>query len=257
MTFFSKGMTVLSKPKVIIGILMHDSGRQLGCYGAPDAITPNMDRMAKEGVRFQHHYSTGTVCIPSRTSVLTGNCLHNASICFYDHTVTTLPRVLKTAGYKTLRCGFAEEKEYRPIAGGPYPHGDFNVSGTSLLGYDQSITDSSQAADVVENIKNALKEQNGPIYIAAAFTEAHSPYDLPVTEDDIDAAVLPPKLPQLPDTRPAREMLARFNKAVTAADSAIGAIMGFIEDNGLYEDTLMYVSSDHGIDFPRAKQSCY
>lgn len=249
----------MRKPKLIIGVLLHDAGRQFGCYGAADAVTPNIDAMAAEGIRFENHFSTGTVCIPSRASVLTGKYLHNAEICFYHHDVPTLPRVLHAAGYETFRCGFAEEKEYRGIAGGAYPHGDYDCSGVRLLGYDHSETASAAASDVADTVIRLLENRTDetPMYIAAAFAEAHSPYNLPVTDEEIDAAVLPPLLPQLPDVRAAREMLARFTKAVTAADEAVGRLTRRIRELGLYDDTLLFFSCDHGIDFPRAKQSCY
>lgn len=249
----------MRKPKLIIGVLLHDAGRQFGCYGAADAVTPNIDAMAAEGVRFENHFSTGTVCIPSRASVLTGKYLHNAEICFYNHNVETLPRLMRTAGYETYRCGFAEEKEYRGIAGGAYPYGGHDCSGVRLLGYDHSETASAAASDVTDSVIRLLENRaaDTPMYIAAAFSEAHSPYNLPVTDEEIDAAVLPPLLPQLPDVRPAREMLARFTKAVTAADTAVGRLTRRIRELGLYDDTLLYFSCDHGIDFPRAKQSCY
>ena len=68
------------KPGVIIGIMLHDSGRQFGCYGAPDAITPNIDSLAENGVLFENHFSTGTVCIPSRAAVLTGTYMRNTRL---------------------------------------------------------------------------------------------------------------------------------------------------------------------------------
>ena len=48
----------MRKPKLILGILLHDAGRQFGCYGARDAVTPNIDTMAAEGIRFSNHFST-------------------------------------------------------------------------------------------------------------------------------------------------------------------------------------------------------
>lgn len=245
------------KPRLIIGVLMHDAGRQFGCYGAPNA-TPHIDALASGGVLFENHFSTGTVCIPSRASVLIGKYLHNAETCFYNHNVATLPRLLSKAGYQTHRCGFAEEKEYHSIAGGPYPYGDRDVSGTRLLGYDFSHTETAAASGVVDTVIKVISENPGkPLYVAAAFSEAHSPYNLPVSDEDIDNAAFPARLPQLPDVRAAHEMLARFNKAVSNADEAIGRLTDYITESGLFDDTLLYFSADHGIDFPRAKQSCY
>ena len=60
----------MPRPNVIV-ITPHDLGDFVGCYGAP-VSTPNLDRIAGGGVQFQNHYSTGTVCSPSRGSIVTG-----------------------------------------------------------------------------------------------------------------------------------------------------------------------------------------
>ena len=235
---------------------MHDSGRQFGCYGAPGAHSPEIDKMAAEGIRFANHFSTGTVCVPSRASILTGRYLHNAETCFYNHSIKTLPRILKDAGYATSRLGFAEEKEYRGIAGSEYP-GGADVSGVKLLGYDRSWTESALASDVVDEAIRQIERADTPTYLALAFTEAHSPYSLPVGEKEIAEAALPPLLPQLPNVRPAHEMMARFNKLVTRADTAVGRLLDYLRESGRESETLLYFSCDHGMDLPRAKQTCY
>ena len=129
----------MNRPKRIISLIFHDAGRQFGFTGAPGAITPSVDQMASEGVSFASHFSTGTVCIPSRASLLTGKYLHSAEIAHLVHDENTLPRLMSRAGYKTKRVGFAEEKEYRSIAGRRYSE-DFDLSGKELLGYDESDT---------------------------------------------------------------------------------------------------------------------
>lgn len=250
----------MQKPKLILGILMHDAGREFGCYGVPDVKTPAIDRLAAEGVRFTNHFSTGTVCIPSRASVLTGRYLHNAEVCYYTNPgVETIPIALRRAGYESYRFGFAEEKEYRGVAGFPCP-APYDETGVKLLGYDHSRTDSAAAADVAEQVIDTLRnwDRQKPLYISAVFGEAHAPYDsIPVTEEEIRSSVLPPKLPQLPDVRPAHKMLAQLHKKVTMGDHGVARICDYLREVGLYEDTFLYFSCDHGIDFPRAKQSAY
>lgn len=249
---------MLKKPRLIIGILMHDTGLQLGCFGAGDAKTPNLDLMAAQGVKFENHFSTGTVCVPSRASILTGRYFHNAPVCRYAAGEPTLPRSLHSAGYDTWRLGFAEEGEYASPAGSPLPYPDTDASGTGLLGYDHSWTASAAAADVADRLIEIISEKkDSPLYIAAAFREAHSPYDADVTEEEMSAAVLPPKLPQLPDTAETRRLIAQFNRLVRDADGAIGRILSAVRSLGLYDETLVYYSCDHGVDLPRAKQTCY
>jgi arylsulfatase A-like enzyme len=247
----------MNRPKRIISLIFHDAGRQFGFTGAPGAITPSVDQMASEGVSFASHFSTGTVCIPSRASLLTGKYLHSAEIAHLVHDENTLPRLMSRAGYKTKRVGFAEEKEYRSIAGRRYSE-DFDLSGKELLGYDESDTASSAASYVADQIIETLKNRpDESLFIHGAFTEAHGPYNLPVTDEEVENTVLPPFLPKLPQVKEAKDYVARINKAVTQGDQAIGRILDYLRETGLDKDTLVYLTCDHGMDLPAAKQSCY
>jgi len=107
----------------IIYIYADDLGYgELGCYGQQRIKTPNLDRMAKEGMRFTQHYSSAPVCAPSRAMLMTGKHGGHAYIRgnyemggFEDSTeggqmplpegIFTLPKMLKNAGYATAMSG--------------------------------------------------------------------------------------------------------------------------------------------------------
>ena len=248
----------MKTPKIIIGIMMHDTGRNFGCYGADWISSPNIDKMADEGVIFRNHFSTGAVCVPSRASILTGKYFHNAELCRYRENEPSLPRSLSTAGYKSWRIGFAEEGEYPSPAGVPSPYPDKDTSGTKLLGYDFSWTESSAAADVAEKLISVLKNNTeDKLYICAAFREAHAPYTSDVTDEEMANVHLPEDLPDLPDHIETRRLLAQFGRLVSEGDRAVGKILEYLTQNGLYNDCLVWFSADHGFDLPRAKQTCY
>lgn len=248
----------MRSPKLIIGIMMHDTGRNFGCYGTEWISSPNIDKISREGVIFRNHFSTGTVCVPSRASILTGRYFHNAELCRYRENEPSLPRSLSDAGYKCWRLGFAEEGEYASPAGSVLPYANKDESGTKLLGYDFSWTESPAAADVADKLISVLSENTEEkLYICASFREAHSPYTAEVTEEEIAKVQLPKDLPDLPDHIETKRLLAQFARLVSDGDRAVGRIIDYINENGLYDDCLLWFSADHGFDLPRAKQTCY
>ena len=248
----------MNSPKIIIGIMMHDTGRQFGCYGASWISSPNIDRMAEEGVIFKNHFSTGAVCVPSRASILTSRYFHSAELCRYKENEPSLPRALSAAGYKCWRLGFAEEGEYPSPAGAPLPYPDKDTSGTRLLGYDFSWTESPAAADVADKLISVLDNNTEEkLYICASFREAHAPYTADVTDEEMAGVCLPEDLPDLPDHKETRRLLAQFGRLVSDGDRAVGRILEYIVQKDLYRHCLVWFSADHGIDLPRAKQTCY
>ena len=98
-----------SSPNIII-LLADDLGwGDLGCYGNPIIKTPHLDRLAKEGMRFDRAFCTNSICTPSRASVLTGKYSHMNSVPTLYETLPddqdTFPKILKKAGYFTGMIG--------------------------------------------------------------------------------------------------------------------------------------------------------
>ena len=128
-------MSVTQRPNIILAV-SDDHGREaLGCYGNQVIRTPNMDRLAEEGVRFENSFCTTASCAASRSVILTG--LYNHTNGTYGHThdyhhfacfedTVTLPALLNQAGYRTARAGkqhFAPERLFPFQAG--HPQGQF------------------------------------------------------------------------------------------------------------------------------------
>lgn len=102
----------VAKPNILF-LVADDLAARLGCYGDSAAITPNLDRLAREGVLFNHAYAQGSVCTPSRTSFMLGlNNRHAGAEHFINHPETmTLGRWFREHGYQTFSVGKIDHTE--------------------------------------------------------------------------------------------------------------------------------------------------
>src|SRR5436190_8065841 len=119
------------QPNVVI-VLTDDMGwADLGCYGSKDIRTPNVDKLASQGVRLTHFYSNGPVCTPTRAALMTGRWQQRVGLEWaifpgqkepgLPASQTSLARMLKDAGYRTAMFGkwhLGYRKEYAPNAHG-------------------------------------------------------------------------------------------------------------------------------------------
>lgn len=236
-----------ARPNILF-ILCHDLGRHLGCYGRPPLATPNIDRLASEGVLFEQHFCAASSCSPSRGCIMTGRYPHsNGLMGLVDlgwelpMSERTLPQYLKQAGYHTALCGIQHERAH---------------NASLSLGYDQVIGQDSghrapaKAGAIVDFLNNAPAE---PFFLSYGSLEPHRPFRANGLTGDEPAY----KPPYLPDNMGVRQQMAGFGRLVGDLDQAVGEILAALQKNGLAERTLVVFSTDHGIDMPRAKGTLY
>ena len=177
----------------------------LSCYGSTLIQTPNIDRIAREGMRFENSFTTNALCAPSRATLLTGKYSHlngmltnpaattgtdNAS--FFDARQETLPKILKRNGYQTGMVGKwhlpANPGEtgfdyfvFKHGAGGPY----YEPSGylrNEKLGSTQ-IVEKSYPGYITDNVTDfaidGIKQFTQPFFMMVQFFNAHRPFDPP------------------------------------------------------------------------------
>lgn len=227
----------------VVMIITHDTGRHVGCYGR-SVNTPNIDRMAKNGVLFTRFFCTAPQCSPSRASILTGKYPHNHGLIGLTHRgfrlnqgEVLLPAILAEKGSSTLLFGFQHES--------PNPH---------ALGYQKVFRGKSNSClDVtplfLKFLENKPKE---PFFAVIGFSETHRPfpkYDGPI--ENIEP------LPYLPDRPEIRRDIGGLNMLVQRVDDSVGEIFNAVEDAGLKENTLLIFTTDHGIAFPGAKATLF
>jgi len=256
------------RPNILL-ITCHDLGRFLGCYGVPTVRTPQLDALAADGVRFERAFCTAPQCSPSRASLFTGRYPHSNGVLGLTHAQFAwdlhpderhLGQVLHDAGYTTALLGIHHESlRAEPAAV------------AARCGIDEVVL-GGRAEEVAGRALERLgrfAEAGRPFYLQLGF---HEPHRAPTTggadreelymgflgdrlaPDDALGVTIPLYLRDEPR---AREELAELQGAIHHVDGAIGRVLAGLRDLGLAENTLVLVTTDHGLALPRAKCSLY
>ena len=235
----------MSKRPNILLIITHDTGRHIGCYGR-SAATPQLDRLAEQGVLFEQAFCTAPQCSPSRASIITGRWPHNNGMTGLAHRgfrlnedEKTLPAILAAAGWTTYLFGFQHE------APDPVELGYTNVHQDRQHGHS--------CVHVAPKVKEFLQSRPDESFFASVgFSETHRPY--PRGGAPLDS-VKPP--PYLPDHPLVRQDVVDLEVLVRRVDTAVGEIIAALDASGLADNTLVIFTTDHGIAFPRAKATLF
>ena len=242
-----------SKRPNIVYIHSHDTGRYTEPYGH-HISTPNLQKFADEGMVFRQAFSASPTCSPSRAALLTGmtpGCngmwgLAHRGWKLNDYSQTFI-QTLKRSGYTTALAGIQH------IAGGD------PQEAAKLVGYDTlpkingpySVAPVADAA--VDYLGNAPKQ---PFFLDVGFVATHALPKMPTgsyfgyENGEWVNADIPINLGDVPQTR--RDM-ADFGVAASKLDEAIGRVLGALERSGLADNTLVMITTDHGIPFPGMK----
>lgn len=229
----------------ILFIITHDTGRHLGCYGR-GAPSPHLDRLAQEGLLFSQAFCTAPQCSPSRASVLTGLVPHRHGLIGLAHRgfrlhphVPRLPQLLSQAGYSTHLFGVQHETQGNRVAELGYQH-IHRVESNSCL---------KVVPEVVEFLASGPPQ---PFYASVGFSETHRRF--PPLETVPEQVTIPPFLPDAPEVR---RDIAELNEAVRRVDEGVGRIIEALQKHGLWGNTLLVFTTDHGIAFPGAKATLF
>lgn len=241
----------------ILFIILDDWGWQhAGAYGCDWVKTPHFDRVAREGVLFANAFTNNPKCSPCRASILTGrNSWQNAQGMVHNSVfpsgLPVYPALMAEAGYEVGLTGKGwGPGDYKPAG---FTH---NPAGPS---HDRRKatppTRSMSNNDYASNFEEFLRQRPAgrPFCFWMGFHEPHRPYvvDSGIRSGrSIDAVRVPP---YLPDNPVVRGDLLDYALEVEYADSHIGRALGLLEEKGELENTLVVVTSDHGMPFPRVK----
>jgi arylsulfatase A-like enzyme len=221
-----------------------DMGCHLGCYGDPCARTPNLDRLAAEGVRFTNAFTHAPVCAPSRGGMISGcypwSIGNHPMRCSLRRPPRCFTEDLRDAGYfvnwpTKLDFNFDPAPgwcdEQSPWWEQPAPRQPF-----FLYQNFQRTHESRMFPDI--------PDWHGPLPDCARHLPPTDPADVPVP-------------PYLTDSPELRTQLVRYYDAVASVDAEVGARLRWLDEQGLRDNTLVIFLSDHGRGLPREKRWCY
>jgi N-sulfoglucosamine sulfohydrolase len=248
---------------------MEDTSPRFGCYGDDLARTPNVDALAAAGRRYSNAFTTAPVCAPSRSAAVTG-CYqqslgtHHMRTTHtnddapglatpYDavppHYVRTVSEYFRQAGYY---CTNNVKTDYQ--FGEPFTAWDEHHDEAGWWGRDDNRPFFAVFNNTVTHESGMWPAEERAELLAEV---GRNPDGLPTEgalTTDPDAVEVPP---YLPDTDPTRRAIVRQYENVHASDAWVGGLLDQLEADGLADDTIVVLWSDHGEGLPRAKRWPY
>lgn len=237
------------RPNILFVISDDQSWVHTGAAGSKTARTPAFDRIAREGIYFHHAFAPTPGCSPSRAAILTGRNnwqieeagTHASS---FPTRYEAFPDRLRAAGYFIGMNG----KGWGPGTFDGWPH---NPAGPLFRGADYT--------DAFQNFLDARPKEK-PFFFWFGAREPHPSLmrahaGIGVKSGfNLDAIDVPPFLPDVPEVR---SQIADYLALIERYDTHLGRMLDLLDERDELDNTLIIVTSDHGMGFPRAKANLY
>lgn len=233
------------RPNVVFIIGDDISWNDLGCYGHPTIRTPNIDRLASEGVRFTNAFLTASSCSPSRCSIIAGRYPHNTGAAEL-HTPLPADQIPFPLRLK--------ENGYYCAQGGKWHMGPDAKRAFDDVRDKWGADDPGAEGEWLPLLRDRPK--NKPFFMWLASIDAHRGWD--------DKIFLPRHDPQnaqvpkyLADAAPTRADLSRYYDEIARLDYHVGKVEEELEKQGVADNTIIIFTADNGRPFPRCKTRVY
>ncbi len=254
-------LSAADQPNILFLLSDDHSYPFLSCYGDANVKTPNIDRLAAEGMRFHRFFTAAPQCVLSRTALMTGRSPVAARMIRFSSplpaTEITLPELLRErAGYTTGICG----RGYHLDGSGKKPkfvqevfdkyHLETFSQRVDFLknGNDESVT------GLIAEFLDA-RPADKPFFMWANYSDPHHVWNAPKKYRPEPASLkLPAHWPDLPGVR---EQVADYCAEVNRVDERVGDVLAELERRNLLESTLVVFAGDNGAALPHGKGSLY
>ena len=214
--------------------------RDIGCYGG-QAITPNIDGLAHQGMRFTQCFQAAPMCSPTRHTIYTG-LYPVKSGAYPNHTFVkngtkSIVHYLKPLGYRI------------------HLSGKTHVAPKEAFPFEYSGEKNNPDFEAIDELMAESKRDNSPFCLFACSNEPHSPWNKgDSSQYDSSTITLPP---YFVDTQETRKNMADYLAEVTYFDWQVGELLTLLDKHGMAENTMVVVVSEQGSSFPFGKWTCY
>ena len=228
------------KPNIVFINADDLTHRDLGCYGG-QAHTPNIDKLATEGMRFTRCFQTAPMCSPTRHNIYTG-LYPVKSGAYPNHTFAkdgtkSIVHYLKPLGYRVALSGKT------------------HISPKGVFPFEYSGQKNNPDIAAIDKLMTESRDAGAPFCLFACSNEPHSPWNKG------DASRYPPEKIELPpylvDTPETRQGYSKYLAEITYYDGQVGEILALLDKHGLADNTLVMVTSEQGNSMPFAKWTLY
>ena len=240
----------------VLLIISEDNGQHLGCYGDTNVATPNIDRLASEGVRFENAHTTQSVCSPGRASIFSGLYPHQCGqIGLATHNYAqygAFPNLFTLAKQTGYRTGLIGKLHVNPDTDFPI---DMWWNDRDFISFGNR--DVHRIADVAGTF---IGDSSDPFFLTVAYPDAHLPLlrqqcgipEKPYEADEVSV------LPQVGvDSPRLRQHAADYYNCMSRLDTGVGLLLDRLDASGKADETLVIFTTDHGAQFSRGKACCY
>jgi len=250
------------RPNILFVLSDDHSAPFVGCYGDKVIRTPNLDRFASEGMRFDRAYTSTPQCVPSRASLMTGRSPIAIQMTRFSAPlaaeVPTWPGLLKGEGYFTGVC-----RRYFHLDGpgalDPVTRDVFQRHGLQTFAKRLDFFRADKGRETTAAVMNEffdLLPKEKPFFLWVGFNDPHRPLDAKAIAQPHDPKSL--ILPRhFPDTPALREDFARYYDEIGRLDGEMATVLGVLEKRGFAENTIVIFMGDNGGALLRGKGTLY
>ncbi len=234
----------------VLWITCEDMSPNLGCWGDDYATTPNIDRLARESVRYTNAFATAPVCSPARSCLITGvyaTTLGTQRLRSHfpiPRQIIGFPTYIRQAGYYTtnnVKTDYNTSKEPEIIKA------SWDESSGKAHWRNRS------PGQPFFSVFNDMVTHQGPTSVFP-YEQFQRKYQSKLAPEEIHDPAKAPVPPYWPDTPITRRTIARYYDCITLMDKNVGRLLAELDEAGLADDTIVFFYSDHGAGLPRHKR---